>query len=662
MSESAGLSGGTLGLIILGVFFLIFVASGLKLISDNRVGIPTRRMFGRKMPPGQVIARGNEIGVQARTLMPGLYWFFPGIWKIEKVPVTVIGPNQVGVVESVDGDPITTGRLLGDEVECDSYQNAVAFLFPEGGRKKGKKGPQVALLRPGTYRINTKVFAVTTKSVTTITEEKIGVVVALDGQPLPPGYIIAPKSAEKEGVKSHNFYQDGQAFIDSGGYRGPQLDTLQPGNYYINLLLFEVMERDITEVPPGYVAVLRSNIGLELVRDKALPPPMDQEITLGQEVHERDEVVLTTDRNERGIWREPVAPGKYNLNPLAFTAYLVPTSAVTIDWASGAQIRTERTVDVQIAIQRKQPLKEEIATGKATEFFKFSQLQVTSKDGFQLEVDVRMIIRIRPQFASFVIARFGSVENLIEQIVHPLIDASFRNNAGEKKAIEFVQERSKLQHEALQKAKTEFDKYHVEAQNLLIAYIKVDETLLKTQTDKEIAEQQILMYKKQKEAQEQRKEQQKEEGLADQQKSLAKSEVDITIKENYSKARENEGKGDAAYIRLTGEAEGTKQEKIGVGKAKGYEAQVAALGKNQTALVNVATVFGENDIKVVPNILVMGSDSPAGGALAALMDFLTRAGRPTDGEGVETAKKTVAEKKENKNEKVKPPDEPGAEQ
>ena len=108
------------------------------------------------------------------------------------------------------------------------------------------------------------------------------------------------------------------------------------------------------------------------------------------------------------------------------------------------------------------------------EFFKFNQLKVTSKDGFQLEVDVRMVIRILPENAAFVIARFGSVFNLIQQIVHPLIDAEFRNNAGEKQALEFVRSRSQLQQEALDKARQAFQKYMVEAQNLLISYIQVD--------------------------------------------------------------------------------------------------------------------------------------------------------------------------------------------
>jgi len=75
-------------------------------------------------------------------------------------------------------------------------------------------------------------------------------------------------------------------------------------------------------------------------------------------------------------------------------------------------------------------------------------LTLTSKDGFTLDADVRVIIRIRPQHAPFVIARFGSVPNLIEPDNTPVIDSSFRNNAGSKKAIEFIQSRTALQKDA----------------------------------------------------------------------------------------------------------------------------------------------------------------------------------------------------------------------
>ena len=173
-------------------------------------------------------------------------------------------------------------------------------------------------------------------------ENTIGIAIAKDGIPLPPGYIIAPKARNADGTEvDHKYYQNGQLFIDGNGYRGPQLDTLQPGKYYINPLLFDIKAENVAEVMPGYVAVIRSNVGLELEREPEGQKRAADEGKFRGPIHEDVERILIADRLTRGIWREPIAPGKYNLNTIAFTPYLVPTSAVTIDWATEGRIGTE---------------------------------------------------------------------------------------------------------------------------------------------------------------------------------------------------------------------------------------------------------------------------------------------------------------------------------
>ncbi len=623
----------TIGLIVILVLaVLLFLAGGLKLIGDYEVGILYKKMFGRKMPQGQVVARSGEVGVQADILMPGLYWRIPIIWRIEKKSVTEILPSEVGIVESIDGVSIPKGRLLGDEVECNHFQDARLFL-----NNGGMKGPQVALLRPGTYRINTYAFKVVKAPVTQIPAEKIGVVVALDGMPLPPGFMIAPKPLEvaipeHPMVKDHHYYQDGQSFLNSAGYRGPQLNTLQPGRYYVNPLLFKVDQYDVAEVPPGYVAVLRSNVGLELEKKEGSPipnvgavgpvsaaTPSKQLVDLNQPVHEDIETLLILDKNMRGIWKEPIAPGKYNLNPLAFTAYLVPTSAVTIDWASGTDQRAVHDVPEPVkrsGIKTSSEAYDEVSdTDKATEFFKFSQLRVTSMDGFQLEVDVRMIIRIRPQNAAFIIARFGSVKNLIEQIVHPLIDSSFRNKAGEEKAINFIMSRTELQRSALEKAQAQFEIYHVEAQNLLIAYIKVDQALLDTQTKREIALQQQQQYEQEALAQEKRIEVTSKAANADKQPEVVAAMLSIQIEDSKAEAKRKLAAGDRDYTKITADGEKYRlqviadgeaytQREIGKGVADAYRAQAEVLGASATAAIKMITEVGVNGVKITPDILI----------------------------------------------------------
>jgi hypothetical protein len=59
--------------------------------------------------------------------MPGLYWRFPFIWQFGRVSVTIIPDDSIGLVEAIDGEVIQQGRLLGDSVECNSFQDAKSF-------------------------------------------------------------------------------------------------------------------------------------------------------------------------------------------------------------------------------------------------------------------------------------------------------------------------------------------------------------------------------------------------------------------------------------------------------------------------------------------------------------------------------------------------------
>lgn len=596
------------------VIIFIFFISGLVYISRYEVGIKTKKMFGEKMPQGKIIACKGEIGIQADTLMPGLYWFNPFVWKVEKEKVTVVTKSEIATVEAVDGEIIPTGRLLADDVECNNFQDAKKFLD-----NKGQKGPQVAILRPGTYRINTRAFLIKRNPVTKVVQETMGVLIAKDGKPLPAVYMVAPKPT----TDKHNYFQDGQAFVSDGGHRGIQLDTLQPGDYYINPELFDVKMFPIAEVFPGYVAVLRSNVGAELSRQTVSPTKTEEEDDK-HGIHDKEEVILTTDRNERGIWETPVAPGKYNLNPLAYTAYLVPTSAVTIDWAAGSDLRTEYQGAVpggqtSGSTRRSAPKEERVDSMKATEFFKFSQLTLTSKDGFKLEADVRVIIRIHPKWAPYVISRFGTVPNAIEQIVHPLIDSSFRNNAGGKKAMQFIQSRVELQQDAFEKAKEEFDKYHIETQGLLISYIDVDKSLLDTQTFKEIALQQQEQFKEQANAQEERIAVEEKTARAAKQKDVIDAKLSIDIEKDRADAarRKAEGVRDSTKY----EADGKAYENIQTGKglAEAYKAQAEVVGPENLAKLKIMEQVATGRIKIVPDFLIQGSGDQNGNLFQAWM-------------------------------------------
>ena len=104
------------------------------------------------------------------------------------------------------------------------------------------------------------------------------------------------------------------------------------------------------------------------------------------------------------------------------------------------------------------------------------------------------------------------------------------------------------------------------------------------------------------------------------QAELAKSAVGIQIAENQASAKKAQAQGDAALIEATGRAEAVKIEAAGLARAKGYDAQVRALGPTQTALINVASALADGSVKIGPEILSIGG---GGAGLESLIGVTT---------------------------------------
>jgi hypothetical protein len=110
-------------------------------------------------------------------------------------------------VNARDGDPITPGRLLAHKVGGhQAFQDGEAFIT-----NGGQLGPQIEVILPGRYRINTDLFSVEVQPATVVTANQIGLVTAKDGAPLPPGELVAIR------IEGHKDFQDGSAFLENGG-------------------------------------------------------------------------------------------------------------------------------------------------------------------------------------------------------------------------------------------------------------------------------------------------------------------------------------------------------------------------------------------------------------------------------------------------------------
>ena len=584
----------------------VFRLFGIVIIPEDRIGLVTVKfvLFGehKQLPQGHIIATKGEAGYQAQTLAPGIYfWFWFWQYDVLLQPLTVIPNGKIGLLLARDGKEMPTGQILARRVECDSYQDAEKFL-----NNGGSKGRQAAVLQAGSYRINTFLFEIMVTDITTIQDYMVGIVTTLDGVQITQGQIAGRV------VPGHNNFQDANAFLSDGGNRGLQEQVILSGSYALNPWFAKIEEVRMTEIPIGYVGVIISYVGEE---GKDLS---------GVEFKHGNIVA----KGFKGVWAEPMGPGKYPLNPFIMRTELVPTTNLVLNWA------TARTESHQLDKN-------------------LSTITVRSKDGFPFNLDVSQIIHIPNTEAPKVIARFGNMNNLVSQVLEPTIGNYFRNSAQDSDVIAFLGTRKERQESARQHIGTVLEQYNVYGVDTLIGDI----------VPRKIAEEQKVTYDTQKMAQETRQALEKETAIADIQKDIVKADQGVVIAKRIADAAVEKATGEANSVRLqsnaesdkmkiiaqaeaqrtkmlaeanseqvklmanaeaekitkTGQAEAEKILAIGKSNAEAYKLSVEAMGGNNFTQLKVTEAIGLNKIKVIPDVLITGSGDSANGSISGLL-------------------------------------------
>lgn len=599
-------------LILFALFFYKFILRvffGMVIVPEDKIGLVTKKfvLFGadKSLPDGRIIATKGEAGYQAKTLAPGLYW---GMWiwqySIDMTGFTLIPEGKIGLVLSKDGKEIPTGRILARRVDSDNFQDATAFL--DNG---GQKGRQTAFITTGSYRINTFLFEIVITDQIKIYENMIGVVTALDGEPIPQGQIAG------KFVESHNNFQDFDKFLEHGGNRGLQPQVMLAGSYYINTWGILIEQNPMTDVPIGYVGVVISYIGED-----------GQDVT--GDTFKHGNIVS---KGQRGVWMEPLGPGKYALNKYTTKLEAVPTTNLVLNWAN--------------ARSESHDLDKNLST-----------ITVRSKDGFPFNLDVAQIIHVPAAEAPKVIARFGSMNNLVSQVLEPTIGNYFRNSAQDSDVISFLTTRKERQESAKNHIKLVLDEYNVNAVDTLIGDIVPPDSLMKTLTDRKLAEEEQKTYQTQRMAQEQRQGMEKETAIADMQKEIVRASQSVEIAQRTADATVKKAEGDATSLKLnvnaeaeatkmranaeaeatkaragaqaeatklnasaeaeriskTGLAEAEKIMAIGKSTAESYQLQVSAMGGDNFTRYKVTEEIGKGNIKVIPDVLISGNGGSDG--------------------------------------------------
>ena len=212
------------------ITFRFYVPPGYMAVITAKTGVP--------LPPGQILAKPGQQGIQETVLGEGRHFRNPFLYKWTILPAITIPAGKVGIVVSKVGVELPEGEFLADF---------------------GQKGIWKQILGPGRYRLNPYGYHVELVDAVSIPIGYVGVVTGLSGNQAPPGQFAGP------------------------GEKGVRKDVLQPGLYYINPkeLRIDVLEIGVNQVSllgqdggavitKTQITNLQQNAPMELLSKRAL--------------------------------------------------------------------------------------------------------------------------------------------------------------------------------------------------------------------------------------------------------------------------------------------------------------------------------------------------------------------------------------------------------
>ncbi|MDY6903448.1 MAG: SPFH domain-containing protein [Thermodesulfobacteriota bacterium] len=520
----------------------------------------------------------------------------------------IIGGDRVGHLKRIYfADPLPSGRVIA---------------LPN------QKGPQAEILGPGfNFKLLLNVlYDVEELPVISIPDGHYGILIAKDGRSLRSDQYLADAWPEKEFdlMSNARFFMgdkvgEHQKTDQPRGQKGPQLSVLRPGDYRLNHYLFEVKLGKALRVEAGEVAVIKSNVQ---ERQECNPVAIAG-----------DDGVLSVPLVHKGcigVWEEPLYPGTYYMNEMAYTWTKVSSRVQTWAYKGGY---TRRHIDLDVDqdgnITQKPrsmdvPVPEDAADSAVT----------CRVEGWTVPQELRVLFQISPENAPFVVASVGGVGEAENKIVTPAVRSVVRTVIGravkgtreenkelsemseEERALalgtrvlDLVEKRTNLENLMENELKPEVWKARITVKDIRLAEPVIPPELLVAKLRAQLADQLIAAYKREKRAQEERKDVKRAQAEADKQDQLVQAEIDVNVSEKRKKELKNQGEGEK--LRL-------------IEIAAGQKAQVAVLGEARVmyleTIKELLKAAVENpEIVKVPQTYVGGNDSDSLVGAAAVL-------------------------------------------
>ncbi|MBM3994723.1 MAG: hypothetical protein FJ303_11305 [Planctomycetes bacterium] len=640
---------------------VIYQALGLRYIPNNTVGVVEKLWSpSGSISQGQLISLGDEAGFQADVLRGGFhFWLWRWVYRLHTVPLVLVPQGKIGYIYARDGETLGPSQTLGRVAECDNFQDARHFLQPADGSTRGQRGRQRLILREGMYAINLALFVVITEDtvfhlnlqsdsefdtlvdwqralanidgfspvvigalshrqapaqppqgiitdgMAILPSDNIGIVTVHDGPSLESGEIIAPEVGnDRTKPDYHNNFQDPEAYLRAGGRRGRQYVPLTDGTYFINRWFATIELIPKTVVPIGYVGVVVSYFG-----------KMGTDVS-GTAFRHGERVAS----GERGVWERALGPGKYPFNTYAGNIIMVPTTNFVLHWITGKSESHHYDESLK-------------------------SIDLVTKDAYEPNLPLSVVVHIDYQKAPSVIQRFGDVKKLITQTLDPMLSAFFRDIAHKKTMLELLQQRDIIQTEARDELRRRFRDFDIECVDVLIGKPETAEmggkieTLLEQLRLRQLSIEQIETYERQRAAAEKLRTLNEAQAIANKQTDLTNSQVQVRIAENQgeadlARARKNAeqtvvtAQAESQQRVLAGRGEGSRVLQIGLSEAAVLLRKIASFGDPRLyALQLVAEQLAGSTQPLVPErVFLTGGDgatgTPAMGMLGMLIQLL----------------------------------------
>lgn len=396
---------------------------------------------GESLPPGQILARKGQKGIQEEVLGEGRHFRDVFLYDVEIRKAITIPPGKIGIVTSKVGSDLPPGEFLAEP---------------------GQKGIWRRALGPGRYRLNPYGYQVEVVDALSIPIGFAGVVTSLSGKPTASGEFASP------------------------GEKGVRADILQPGLYYANPKEFRI---DVLEIGINQVSLLGKEGGAVVTKKAALQPEASGAVSALQAQAIREQMERRKDYLEKSRvtsealkasgdkTRVPTVPPVSEGKPAPATVEKTPLMVLPRDQA-------------RAAVEKPHPAVEAAVSGFVLDQF----VTFPSRDGFEINLDMTVEFELRPESIAWIFRQFGDLPAVVDKILMPQILSVSRLKGSAYRATDFIvgEGREKFQIDLKDTLAKTLAERQILIHNALIRHVNVPEEILEPIRQSSIAQEQDL--------------------------------------------------------------------------------------------------------------------------------------------------------------------------